>query len=77
MQQQQLIALHSINTGYHLLSTDYIPSMGLNTCIISFSLYNNPLIQGLLLHPFTEEPGCWVTYPKFAWLVSGRAGVGT
>lgn len=30
MQQQQLIALHSINTGYHLLSTDYIPSMGLS-----------------------------------------------
>lgn len=30
MQQQQLITLHNINTGYHLLSTDYIPSMGLN-----------------------------------------------
>ena len=30
MLQQQLIALHSISTGYHFLSTDYIPSMGLN-----------------------------------------------
>lgn len=29
-QQQQLIALHSISTGHHLLSTDYVPSMGLN-----------------------------------------------
>lgn len=28
--QQQPIALHSISTGHHLLSTDYVPSMGLN-----------------------------------------------
>lgn len=30
MLQQQLIALHTVNTGYHFLSTDSIPSMGLN-----------------------------------------------
>lgn len=77
MQQQQLIALHSINTDYHLLSTDYIPSVGLNMCIISSNLYNNPLIQALLLHPFSEERVCWVTYPKVTWLVSGRAKIGT
>lgn len=29
-QQQQLIALYSLSTGYHLLSIDYVPSMGLN-----------------------------------------------
>lgn len=30
MQQQQLIALNSVNTSYHLLSTDHITSMGLH-----------------------------------------------
>lgn len=53
MQQQQLIPLHSINTDHHLLSTDSIPSMGLN--MHSSSLHNDPVICAILLHPFYGE----------------------
>lgn len=53
MQQQQLNVSHNINTGCHVLSTDCIPSTGLNTHYLLPSL-QHPLTQAILLHSFTR-----------------------
>lgn len=74
--QQQLIALHSINTSYHLLSTDDVPNMGLNMHFL-FQFSQQPHDTINFIPPIYGVANECRSRDAVTWFVSGRTEFGT
>lgn len=74
--QQQLIALHSINTSFHLLSSDDVPNMGLNMRFLFQSSQQPHDTINFITSIYGVANECR-SRDAITWLVSGRTEFGT